>query len=129
MTWPPAGVIGPEGALSDPYSRTDLAILIPDLYDPPGVASAVKGTATLDFGSGAGDASVAVTGQLTIEADSSVEAWIELADSADHTADEHRLEEIEISAGNIVAGTGFTIYGVCRKGAAHGEFNINWVWA
>lgn len=77
----------------------------------PGVGT--TGTATLDFGGYPGDtdASVTVTGQADIVADSVVEAWLRLADTTDHTADEHRVEEIAISAGDIVAGVGFTIYG------------------
>ncbi len=72
-----------------------------------------QGTATLDFGAfpGASDASVAVTGQASIVAGSLVEAWIRPVDSADHTADEHMVETLKVFAGNIVAATGFTIYG------------------
>jgi hypothetical protein len=72
------------------------------------------GTATLDFGAfpGASDASVAVTGQAAIVAGSLVEAWLRPAASADHSADEHLIETIKVVAGNIVAATGFTIYGV-----------------
>lgn len=128
MTWPT------DPAIAPPIAATNTIGGSGDWnHDAPtfqsGVADAVKGTAVLDFGNGSTEASVVVTGQTGIAADSSVEAWVELASSADHTVDEHRLEEIDISAGNIVAGTGFTIYGVCRKGAAHGEFNVNWVWA
>lgn len=72
-----------------------------------------QGTATLDFGAfpGKSDASVAVTGQAGIVAGSLVEAWIRPVASADHTADEHMLETLKVFAGNIVAATGFTIYG------------------
>ena len=77
----------------------------------------MTGTATLDFGAfpGASDASVAVTGQTGIVAGSLVEAWIRPVATADHTADEHRVETLEVVAGNIVAGTGFTIYGLNRN--------------
>jgi len=73
-----------------------------------------QGTATLDFGAfpGASDASVAVTGQAGILAGSLVEAWLFPAATTDHTADEHWVETIEVMAGNVVAGTGFTIYGI-----------------
>ena len=75
---------------------------------------ATTGTATLDFGvfPGGSDASLAVTGQSAIVAGSLVEAWLLPAATADHTADEHMMETIKVVAGNIVAGTGFTIYGV-----------------
>jgi len=70
------------------------------------------GTATIDFGSfpGASDASVAVTGQTEIAVGSIVNAWIYPTDSADHTADEHRMETISVCAGEVVEGTGFTIW-------------------
>lgn len=72
-----------------------------------------SGTATLDFGAfpGKSDASVAITGQPGIIATSLVEAWIRPEATADHTADEHMVETLAVFAGNIVAGTGFTIYG------------------
>jgi hypothetical protein len=71
------------------------------------------GTADLDFGAfpGKSDASVAVTGQAAIVAGSLVEAWIRPVDTADHLADEHIVDPPRVVAANIVAGTGFTIYG------------------
>lgn len=73
-----------------------------------------RGTTTIDFGAfpGNSDTSVAITGQAAIVAGSLVEAWIRLEASADHSADEHLVESLKMVAGNIVAGTGFTIYGV-----------------
>jgi hypothetical protein len=72
-----------------------------------------QGTATLDFGAfpGKSDTSVAVTGQASIVAGSLVEAWIRPEATADHSADEHMVETLKVFAGNIVAATGFTIYG------------------
>lgn len=73
------------------------------------------GTAVIDFGGfpGAADASVAVTGQAGILTTSLVEAWLDCrGDSADHTADEHMLAELDIHVTNIVAGTGFTIHAI-----------------
>lgn len=71
-----------------------------------------QGTVTIDFGAfpGKSDASVAITGQTGIVAGSLVEAWLFPAATADHTADEHMVETLKISAGNIVASTGFTVY-------------------
>jgi hypothetical protein len=73
-----------------------------------------QGTTTIDFGAfpGASDTSIAVTGQAGIVAGSLVEAWIRPVATADHTADEHWVETIKVVAGNIVAATGFTIYGL-----------------
>lgn len=72
-----------------------------------------QGTATLDFGAfpGSSDASVAVSAP-TITALQLVEAWMFPAATTDHTADEHLVETIKVVAGNVVAGVGFTIYGI-----------------
>jgi len=72
-----------------------------------------QGTTLLNFGAfpGVSDAVVTVIGQTSILAASLVESWIFPASTADHSADEHMLETIKVFAGNIVAGTGFTIYG------------------
>lgn len=88
----PVGAIGPQG--------------------PAGGGSGNFGVTTMTFGAfpGASDTSVAVIGQASIVAGSRVLAWIRLEASADHSADEHMLETIEVYAGNIVPGTGFTIY-------------------
>lgn len=97
------------------------------------------GTAVLDFGAfpGKSDASLAITGQAAIVAGSLVEAWIRPVATADHTADEHMVETLKVFAGNIVAGTGFTIYGLntSQLGAPGdsgtrlwGTFTIAWAW-
>lgn len=97
-----------------------------------------RGTALLDFGAfpGAAEASVAVTGQTGILSVSAVEAWVRVADSSDHSADEHRVEPLAVSAGAIVAGVGFTIYGrntseLSSHGIGtrlYGKWNVYWVW-
>lgn len=89
-----------------------------------------QGTASLDFGSfpGGSDASVAVTGQTGILAGSLVDAWLLPAATADHSADEHRVEELSVVAGNISAGTGFTIYGQTTGQRLYGVWNVAWVW-
>lgn len=110
---------------------------------------ATQGTAVVDFGAfpGASDASVAVTGQAAITGTSLVEAWISLTASVDHSADEHLFETIQVTAGNIVAGVGFTIYAkntnqisegtelrnrsrvsTLKEPRLYGKFNVNWVW-
>jgi hypothetical protein len=74
--------------------------------------SGAAGTTTIDFGAfpGASDASVTITGQTGILVGSIIQAWLVAQPTADHTADEHRVETISVTCGNIVAGTGFTIY-------------------
>jgi hypothetical protein len=93
-----------------------------------------QGTATLNFGAfpGSGHATVAVTGQAAILANSLVEAWIFPATTADHSTDEHVVENLRVMASDIVAGTGFSIHGVCTTiggdAMAYGQWNVGWVW-
>ena len=72
------------------------------------------GTATLNFGGfpGSDSASVLVTGQGGIQAGSLVEAWLIPVATSEHSADEHIMVGPRVFAGNIVPGTGFTIYGM-----------------
>jgi hypothetical protein len=89
------------------------------------------GTATLDFGAfpGAWDASVPVTGQGSIAAGSLVEAWIRPADTPEHNADEHLVDPPRVAAANIVAGTGFTIYGFTDSNVrTYGRWTVAWAW-
>jgi hypothetical protein len=92
-----------------------------------------SGTATLSFGAfpGSVDAAIQVTGQTAIVGGSLVEAWILPTNTADHLAEEHLLEAIDIYAGGIVTGTGFWIYGVYRgigDGQIYGDWNVGWAW-
>lgn len=89
------------------------------------------GTTTIDFGAFPGklDTSVAVTGQGSIVPGSLVEAWMRPVATAAHSADEHIMANgmIDIVAGNIVNGTGFTIYATVRdttpgQGSVDGNF-------
>lgn len=96
--------------------------------------SVTKGTSLLDFGAfpGQSDTTLAVTGQAGIVSGSSVEAWIQPAATADHSADEHDVESLSVFARDIVAATGFTLYGVnnSRLGDTrlYGKWNIGWRW-
>jgi hypothetical protein len=91
------------------------------------------GTVDLDFGAWPGkyDTTVAVTGQAGIVAGSLVEAWIRPEATADHSVDEHIMAVafVRVVAGNIVGGTGFTIYGLMTDpgeqgvGGIDGNFN------
>jgi len=90
-----------------------------------------SGTADLDFGvfPGKTDATVAVTGQAGIVSGSLSEAWIRPVATADHSADEHVVEDLQVYARDIVAGTGFTIQGVTRdKTRRYGVWKVAWVW-
>lgn len=92
---------------------------------------AATGTATLSFGAkpGTDTATVVITGQTGILSGSLVEAWIRPEATADHSVDEHRVEEFQVVADTIVAGTGFTIFGRARGGRIYGDWTIAWAWA
>lgn len=89
------------------------------------------GTALLDFGATATDeASVVITGQTSIADASHIEAFFMRDVTADNGADEHdqAAASVQLVAGDIVAGTGFTIHGTALIGFAIGGFTIHWVW-
>lgn len=90
------------------------------------------GTATLNFGASmAQEATVTVTGQTAITASSRVWAWLIPAATADHSADEVMVNPPAVFAGNIVAGTGFTIYGNAYNlpgSECYGSYSIGWAW-
>lgn len=75
-------------------------------------SSGNAGVTTIDFGAfpGGSDAQVTVSGQTGIVAGSVVQAWLVAQATLDHTADEHRVETISVTCGNIVANTSFDIY-------------------
>jgi hypothetical protein len=81
----------------------------------------------LDFGTGNDIASVNVA-DAQIQAGSIVDAWLLIKASSNHSADEHLAEEIEVFAGNVVAGVGYTIYGRTRNTRLHGQFNVGGAW-
>ncbi len=106
-----------------------------------------QGTVTLNFGAfpGSNEANVTVTGQTGITAGSLVDAWLLPATTADHSSDEHLVDPIRVTVGNIVAGSGFTIYGYPadiqtfgqktlagskpdQQADVYGAYNIAWVW-
>ena len=87
------------------------------------------GTAIMNFGTiGAvgNSATVDVTGQTAIVAGSLVEAWLRLAATAEHPLDDMINDPIRVSAGNIVAGDRFTIYGLMPYGSAYGNYLCDW---
>ena len=86
------------------------------------------GSATVDFGTGNTDTLLAITGQSAILSGSMVDAWLVPAVTANNGIDEHWVEDLEVMAGNVIAGTGFTIYAKCRTGKAVGQFAVQWAW-
>lgn len=94
------------------------------------IPSTNRGQTIVDFGvGGASNVSVNVTGQAGIQASSVVLVQVAIAASADHTADEHTVERLRVMAGNVVAGTGFTIYARTENASLFGKYNIQWMWS
>src|SRR6266404_2606069 len=119
----------PQAPIS--LSAADLLALLDDSVPPnPKSSSSVnQGSATIDFGTGALDAKIAVTGQGTIASGSRVQAWLSGLATTNNLADAGFAEDIAIFAGDIIAGTGFTVYAFCRSGRAFGQYVVNWSWA
>lgn len=96
-----------------------------------------QASVSLDFGAypGAHSATVDLTGQAGFDATSLAEAWIVPKATADHSADEHRLEELDVMAAYQADGT-VRVYGEhngrgSRSTNGHklyGVFNVGVVW-
>lgn len=89
-----------------------------------------QGHTTVDFGAfpGRAEAQATIAGQAGILTTSDAEAWIRCEDSANHSADEHDIEDFEVVAKSIVAATGFNITARPRIGRCYGLYNVSWVW-
>jgi hypothetical protein len=87
------------------------------------------GSAILDFGAapGSNTANVVITGQANILPTSQVEAWLMVTSTADHNIEEHAISPIALRCGNIVPGTGFTIYANTEWRLTH-TFQCQWRW-
>lgn len=97
-----------------------------------GGGGATTGTATIDFGAfpGGTDTSLTITGQTGIVTGSIVTASIRAEDTVDHTAMEHIVDPPRVTVGDIVAGTGFTIYGFTTNTRRHhGLYTVAWAWS
>jgi hypothetical protein len=68
-----------------------------------------SGTSIVNFGAGALDATLVVTGQAAILAGSLVYCWIKPEATIDHSSDEHLVEPLRVFASNVIAGVGFTL--------------------
>lgn len=90
------------------------------------------GTATLNFGNfpGSNETSLVVTGQTTISSTAKIKVYVAATTTADHTVSDHTYLPLfaQFTAGNIVAGTGFTIYGRSTE-KLQGTFKVNWEWS
>lgn len=91
------------------------------------------GSAQVDFGFASAEegdtATATVTGQAWVSATSKILASV-LADAAtaDHDPDDAAIEEIQVTAQNIVAGTGFDLVAYAPEGT-WGRYSAQWVGA
>lgn len=87
-----------------------------------------RGRAVLDFGSsGLTDASVTIS-DADITADISPHAWVLRQATADHTADEHAVEQLRVTVGDVAAGS-FVIKGALDgPGYLTGTYCVGWRW-
>lgn len=88
------------------------------------------GTATLDFGAGANEASASVTGQTAITTACYADAFVMADDtSSDHTANDHKYFETfaALSCGTPTDTVGFTIYARSHQKLT-GQWTVRWVW-
>jgi hypothetical protein len=90
-----------------------------------------QGSTTVDLGvyPGTGTVKKAVA-DAAVGATSLAEAWIIPVATADHTADEHTLENLMVTA-EAVNGVGINIYVTDMNKAparAYGVWSVGWVW-
>ena len=132
VTFDAGDVLEVDGPATSDTTLSDVSITLRGTRSASGTVSQ-QGTATLDFGSfpGATDATVAVTGIPRIKSTSLVEAWLwPGSGTVDHTADEHKVVGMKVLASDVVAGTGFSIFGVTNdKSRLHGQWNVAWRWS
>jgi hypothetical protein len=108
------GAIGPTGPTTTPF---------------------YTGQATLDFGSSPGSnlTTVIVTGQSDILSTSTIKCFM-MADTTDsppgsgHNSFEHSIAPIQLTAGSIIPGTGFTITGISTWHLTS-TFIVRWQWS
>jgi|ERR1700677_5001026 hypothetical protein len=95
----------------------------------PAGADTTCGIATLNFGVAPGNtfASVVVTGQTQILSTSTIIACVMADSTVDNNEMIHQLAPMQLVAGAIVPGTGFTIYASSGWSISN-TFQVRWSW-
>jgi hypothetical protein len=98
-----------------------------------GGAGATGGSSTLSFGSvpGTNISTIVVTGQSSIGSSAQVKVWFQGDASSDHNTYEHATIlplAVSLTAGDIVAGVGFTIYAATQLRIT-GNVVCHWEWS
>ena len=96
------------------------------LFQTPIRNKLTKGEVTLDFGARSKTAEVVVTGLGNILTTSVVFVLVKIEATADHSIDDLLIDPIRIAYKDLIAGTGFTIYGEMDNARASGKYTIQW---
>jgi len=96
------------------------------LFKTPIRSKLTTGESTLDFGAGSKTAEVVITGLGNIKASSIVYPNVKIEATDDHRADDFLIDPIRLAYKDVIAGTGFTIYGTMDNARANGEYTIQW---
>jgi hypothetical protein len=90
-----------------------------------------KGTAIIDFGSGAGTNEAYVTvNDSTISLTSVIGVDVMGDTTSNHSVSDHRYFSLiaKVTPGNIIAGTSFDLFAVSTQKLT-GQFQVRWVWS
>jgi hypothetical protein len=87
-----------------------------------------KGVAYLDFGSTPVDSADLFIADTNILAGSLVDAWLVAMPTSNNDLEEGMFSDLRVTAGNIVAGSGFTIMGRCKDDFLTGQITVHWAW-
>lgn len=89
-----------------------------------------QGITTVNFGTGAFEATVVITGQAGYTVGTNAaEGWALCTEVVGAVADDSSwVEGLEVKAKNHINGTGFTLAVKPKTGMAYGVYNIGWVW-
>jgi hypothetical protein len=91
-----------------------------------------NGTTTINTGTAGthtNSFSYIITGQTSILTTSKLSAEFNLSTgTSDHSIDEVIIDDVQVWAGNIIAGVSFTIYITQRTGTLYGNYIVDWYW-
>lgn len=88
------------------------------------------GVRVVDLGAfpGSGEGTFSVTGQTGLLSTALTRAWVTPVATDDHTADEHTLEVLNVTAGAATADDGFTLRVASTQPGQFGKWSIAFEW-
>ena len=87
-----------------------------------------SGSVTVNFGAVPTDFQSVVIADATIGVNPLVEAWLADQATAEHVFGDAAFEDMNVTAGNVQAGVGFTINCQCVNSRTSGHYVINWAY-